>query len=134
MHNDRKTLIGGLVFPEGPRWHDGRLFFSDMHDKRVLACDESGRAELVVEVPACPSGLGWLPDGRMLVVSMEDRRLLRLDPGGLAEVADLKRLARELKVELSEVQLAPDRDENLAPDAPWQIDCYQGQPTYAALR
>ena len=93
MHNDRKTLIGGLVFPEGPRWHDGRLFFSDMHDKRVLACDESGRAELVVEVPACPSGLGWLPDGRMLVVSMEDRRLLRLDPGGLAEVADLKRLA-----------------------------------------
>lgn len=93
MRNDLTRLIDGLVFPEGPRWHDGRLFFSDMHDKRVLACDESGQSELIVEVPACPSGLGWLPDGRMLVVSMEDRRLLRLDPGGLTEVADLKRLA-----------------------------------------
>jgi sugar lactone lactonase YvrE len=93
MHHDLETLVDGLVFPEGPRWHDGRLFFSDMHDRRVLACDERGRIELVVEVPACPSGLGWLPDGRLLVVSMEDRRLLRLDPGGLVEVADLSGLA-----------------------------------------
>ena len=37
--------------------------------------------ETIVEVPECPSGLGWLPDGRMLVVSMHDRKLLRLDPG-----------------------------------------------------
>jgi len=89
-----ETLLDGLVFPEGPRWHDGRLYFSDMHDLRVIAVDESGRAETVVEVPGRPSGLGWLPDGRMLVVSMEDRRLLRLERDGrLVEVADLSRLA-----------------------------------------
>jgi sugar lactone lactonase YvrE len=83
------VLVEGLRFPEGPRWHDGRLWFSDQHDRRVLTVDTDGAVEVIVEVPNFPSGLGWLPDGRMLVVSMHDRRLLRLDPSGLTEVADL---------------------------------------------
>jgi sugar lactone lactonase YvrE len=87
------VLVEGLRFPEGPRWHDGRLYCSDQHDRRVLAITADGAVETVVEVPGCPSGLGWLPDGRLLVVSMHDRRLLRLDPGGLTEVADLSSLA-----------------------------------------
>jgi sugar lactone lactonase YvrE len=91
--NAATVLVDGLVFPEGPRWHDGRLFFSDMHDRRVLAADLEGRVETVLRLPGEPSGLGWLPDGRLLVVSMEDRRLLRLDPEGLHELADLSRLA-----------------------------------------
>jgi sugar lactone lactonase YvrE len=87
------VLVEGLRFPEGPRWRDGRLVFSDQHDRRVLAVDLDGEVETLVEVPGCPSGIGWLPDGRMLVVSMHDRRLLRLDPDGLHEVADLSALA-----------------------------------------
>jgi sugar lactone lactonase YvrE len=86
-------LVEGLRFPEGPRWHDGRLWCSDQHDRRVLAVSTDGTVEPIVEVPRGPSGLGWLPDGRMLVVSMEDRRLLRLDTDGLTEVADLSALA-----------------------------------------
>jgi len=84
-----ETLIDGLRFPEGPRWHDGRLWFSDMHSQQVLAVDLDGKVETIVEVPQDPSGLGWLPDGRLLVVSMRDRKLMRLDPQGLVEVADL---------------------------------------------
>ena len=87
------TLIDGLSLPEGPRWHDGRLFFSDMHAHKVMAVDLAGRIETICEVPAWPSGLGWLPDGRMLVVSMTDRRLLRLDRDGLKVAADLSELA-----------------------------------------
>lgn len=87
------VLLDGLCFPEGPRWHDGRLFFSDMHARRVMAVDMNGKSEAVVEVPAQPSGLGWLPDGRMLIVSMTDRRLLRMDRDGLKLVADLSPLA-----------------------------------------
>jgi sugar lactone lactonase YvrE len=87
------VLLDGLAFPEGPRWRDGKLWFSDMHGDRVMTVDLEGRAETVVEVPGWPSGLGWLPDGRLLVVSMTDRRLLRLDPGGLTQVADLSALA-----------------------------------------
>ena len=86
-------LVEGFLFPEGPRWHEGKLWVSDMQSRWVTTVDLQGKAEKIVEVPGSPSGLGWLPDGRLLVVSMTDRRLLRLDGEGLSEVADLSRLA-----------------------------------------
>jgi len=88
-----KTLTGGLLFPEGPRWHDGKLYFSDMHDLKVKTVDLQGKTSVVCEVPNRPSGLGWLPDGRMLVVSMRDRKLLRLEGGALKEHADMSKAA-----------------------------------------
>jgi len=88
-----RTLLDDLVFGEGPRWRDGALWFSDMHDQVVRTVDLRGRSEVVTRVENDPSGLGWLPDGRLLVVSMRDRRLLRLDGDGLKEVADLSHLA-----------------------------------------
>jgi len=87
-----QLLIDGLVFPESPRWRDGRLWFSDMLASRVMSVDPAGRVETVVQTPGWVSGLGWLPDGRLLAVSMLDRRLLRLDPGGLSEAANLESL------------------------------------------
>ncbi len=84
-----KVLLDGLVFPEGPRWHDGRLWFSDMHAKRVVAVGEGGTAETIVEVPTLPSGLGWTTDGELLIVSMADRKLLRFDGSTLHTVADV---------------------------------------------
>ncbi len=86
-------LAEGFLFPEGPRWHEGKLWVSDMQSHWVTTVDLQGKTEKIVEVPGSPSGLGWLPDGRLLVVSMTDRRLLRIDPEGLAEAADLSRLA-----------------------------------------
>jgi sugar lactone lactonase YvrE len=94
MASSTRVLLDGLRFPEGPRWRDGKLWFSDMHDGVVRTVDLDGNSEIVVAVPHEPSGLGWLPDGRLLVVSMQDRRLLRLDPGGLVPVADLAPFAR----------------------------------------
>lgn len=93
MASGTTVLLDDLVFPEGPRWRDGKLWFSDMNDLRVRTVDLDGRTEDVVRVPGQPSGLGWLPDGRLLVVSMTDRRLLRLDGDTLSEVADLSKLA-----------------------------------------
>ncbi len=88
-----KVLRDNLCFGEGPRWHDGRLYYSDMHARTVNALDLNGRNEVIVEVAANPSGLGWLPDGRMLIVSMMDRKLLRLENGALKLHADLGALA-----------------------------------------
>ena len=93
MVNEIKVILDGLIFPECPRWHDGRLWFSDMLDHKVIAVAPDGTAETVALVPGQPGGLGWLPDGRLLVVSMTDKRLLRLDAGGLQEAADLTPLA-----------------------------------------
>ncbi len=90
---DLTVLVDGLAFPEGPRWHAGRLWFSDMHAHCVMSVGDDGDLRREAEVPNQPSGLGWLPDGRLLIVSMTDRRLLCLDGDGLVEVADLSRYA-----------------------------------------
>jgi sugar lactone lactonase YvrE len=87
------VLATGLVFGEGPRWHERRLWLSDMHANRVVTVDEDGHVDRVVRVAGRPSGLGWLPDGRMLVVSMDDRKLLRYDGRSLETHADLSDLA-----------------------------------------
>jgi len=88
-----ETLLDGLTFPEGPRWHAGRLWFSDFYTHRVVAVDPAGRAETILHVPERPSGLGWTPDGALLVVSMLDRRLLRVDDGTPRVLADLSAIA-----------------------------------------
>lgn len=89
-----KTLVDGLSFPEGPRWHEGRLFFSDFYTHTVHSLTEDGELSMVATVPGQPSGLGWLPDGRLLIVSMTDRKLLRQEPdGALVEHADLRAIA-----------------------------------------
>jgi sugar lactone lactonase YvrE len=92
-YKQSKIILEGLIFPECPRWHDGRLWFSDMLDRKVIAVNSQGQAETMATVPGQPGGLGFLPDGRCLVVSMADQRLLRMDPGGLKEVANLSQLA-----------------------------------------
>jgi len=89
-----KTLVSGMSFTECPRWHEGRLYFSDFYTHRVLAAGLDGTVETVAHVPGQPSGLGFLPDGRLLIVSMRDRRILRREADGtLVEHADLSKLA-----------------------------------------
>jgi len=86
-----RILVDNLVFPEDPRWHDGRLWFSDVHAGKVMTTDVDGRTTTVVEVPARPSGLGWLPNGDLLIVA--DKRLLRFSQGRLELFSDLSQLA-----------------------------------------
>ncbi|GAA1835799.1 SMP-30/gluconolactonase/LRE family protein [Pseudonocardia ailaonensis] len=89
-------LVGGLRFAEAPRWHAGRLWFSDIFGHRVLRVDEAGNLETVHEFAdgEHPCGLGFLPDGRLLVANMARPQILRLDaPGEVAVHADLAELA-----------------------------------------
>jgi sugar lactone lactonase YvrE len=91
---DTEVLLDDVIFPEAPRWHDGRLWFSDFYGKVVRAVDMDGRSEEICRVLPQPSGLGWLPDGRLLVVSMIDRWVLRQEKGGqLVRHADLSPIA-----------------------------------------
>ena len=45
-----EVLADGFTFTEGPRWHDGQLWFSDMHDHTVYRAGTDGKVEAVVEV------------------------------------------------------------------------------------
>jgi sugar lactone lactonase YvrE len=89
-----RIVTRGLHFGEGPRWHGGRLWFSDFYHRAVKSMGVDGelRTELTLEDDQ-PSGLGWLPDGRLLVVAMHRRQVLRLDAGGLALHGDLSGIA-----------------------------------------
>jgi sugar lactone lactonase YvrE len=89
------TLVTGLGFAEGPRWHEGKLWFSDFGMRLVRHVDLMGVLTVVAEVAERPSGLGFLPDGRLLVVSMNDQRVLRLEQGVLHEHADLSHYTRQ---------------------------------------
>ena len=88
------TLMTGLAFGESPRWHDGRLWLSDMGAGEVVAVDLDGDSEVIAQVPAMPMGSGWLPDGRMLIVSSRNGLLLRREAdGSLVTHADLTALS-----------------------------------------
>ncbi len=88
-----RLLASGLHFGEGPRWHDGVLWFSDFFDYAVKTVDLDGHIEVKLSLSDRPSGLGWLPDGRLLVVSMTARAVLRLEGRNLVLHADLSPLA-----------------------------------------
>ena len=85
--------MDGLTFGEGPRWREEKFYFSDFYSHKVFSLDMEGNSEVIVEVPAQPSGLGWMPDGTMLIVSMKDKKLLSFNNNTLSEVADLSNLA-----------------------------------------
>lgn len=87
--------VEGLVFGEGPRWHDGSLWFSDIHAHRVHRVRD-GVDEVVAEIDDRASGLGWLADGSTIVVAMESGRVLRIDPvsGDPSVHAEVSHLAR----------------------------------------
>ncbi len=91
-----ELFVAGIDFGEGPRWHEGRLWFSDFFQHSVKAASPDGSVEVIVEVPGQPSGLGWAPDGDLLVVSMLDRRVMRYDGSTLHEHADLSEIATSL--------------------------------------
>jgi sugar lactone lactonase YvrE len=91
---DLQTLLTGLVFPESPRWHDGRLWVSDWGAQELIALDLEGKSEVILRLPSFPSCIDWLPDGRLLLVSAHDGLLLRREPdGSLVTHADLSGLA-----------------------------------------
>jgi sugar lactone lactonase YvrE len=94
--SDTTALVGGLYFGEGPRWHAGRLWFSDFYAHAVMSVNEAGDLRTELELDDQPSGLGWLPDGRLLVVAMMERAVKRLEKSGLVLHADLRELTAHL--------------------------------------
>ena len=79
---ERRVVVAGRGLVEAPRWHDGRLYFSDWTAGEIVAVDDAGRTEVVARVRSLPLCSAFLPDGRLLIVSSAEGRLLRREPDG----------------------------------------------------
>jgi sugar lactone lactonase YvrE len=86
-----EPFVSGLFFGECPRWHDGRLWYSDFFDNAVFSVSPDGERRVEVDFDGEPAGLGWLPDGRLLFNSRLERVIYRREPDGmLVQHGDLK--------------------------------------------
>lgn len=89
-----EQFIDGVDFGEGPRWHDGALWYCDFFQHAIYTVTPDGvRTAVHMGFDDQTSGLGWLPDGRLLVVSMKQQKVLRDEDGTLVEHADLSGIA-----------------------------------------
>lgn len=94
MGRATRELTGGIYFGEGPRWREGRLWFSDFYAHAVKSVSLAGDLRTEFEIDDQPSGLGWAPDGSMLIVAQIKRQLLRRSPDGAMSVhAELGHIA-----------------------------------------
>ncbi|SEG92749.1 Sugar lactone lactonase YvrE [Thermomonospora echinospora] len=98
-----ERIATGFSWTECPRWHEGRLVFSDMYNRRILSLPpEGGTLETLVDLSERTGldgadivtvGTGFLPDGRLLVNSMFEKVVLVVDGGEVSVYADLRELA-----------------------------------------
>jgi sugar lactone lactonase YvrE len=90
-----QTLLTGVAMGESPRWHEGRLWFSDWGAQEIIAVDLDGKGEVAVRLSfALPFCIDWMRDGRLLIVSGREGLLLRREPDGvLVTHADLRALS-----------------------------------------
>ncbi len=84
--NELRTLLTGRGLVESPRWHSGRLYFSDWSAGEVIAVDLDGNHEVVASVDSLPLCTAFLSDGTLLIVDSPNSKLLRQD---LTTYADL---------------------------------------------
>jgi sugar lactone lactonase YvrE len=93
-----RILMSGLAMGESPRWHEGRLWFSDWGAQEIIAVQIDGTSEVAVRVPfALPFSIDWLPDGRLLIVSGQEGLVMcRERDGSLVSYADLRSLSDRL--------------------------------------
>lgn len=94
MKEHQATLVAdGFVYLEAPRWHDNRLWVSDVFDFKLYTVTEDGTRSLVCNVPGRPAGIGFLPDKTPIVVSCAEKKLMMVTNGALSVYADLAAVA-----------------------------------------
>ena len=97
MTSGIKTLAGpttGLKFTESPRWHNGKMWFLDIHDSRIKTVDLTGSVETVLELPFIPNAFGLTLEGTLVVGDAFQRRIYRWDGGALQQVADISDITK----------------------------------------
>ena len=85
-----ERVATGFTFTEGPLWHKGRLWFSDVRGDKLRALSRDGRVKVLIDKaggavnppPGAnmgPNAMVPAPDGTVLLVQMGARRISRID-------------------------------------------------------
>jgi sugar lactone lactonase YvrE len=83
-----RILAEDLIFPECPRFHEGKLYIVD--GPAVRAFDLSGNRETVAQLPTMQLlGLQIEPDGTLYFGAAFDRTINKVSGGAVSQVADL---------------------------------------------
>ncbi|MFL6550006.1 MAG: SMP-30/gluconolactonase/LRE family protein [Povalibacter sp.] len=86
-----ERVATGFKFTEGPMWRQGRLWFSDLQNDKVLAVTPEGKVETLIEHAGGlnpfppdsylgPNAMVTDKDGSVLLAQHGGRRIVRLDP------------------------------------------------------
>jgi gluconolactonase len=113
-----EKVAGGFTFAEGPMWHEGRLWFSDVPESKLIAVTPDGKAETLIEnsggTPTKSTskfkgsnGMVTDKDGSVLIVRHSAREIVRLD-GKLGMTAFLDKFEGKRFNSPNDLVFAPD--------------------------
>src|SRR5688500_16536648 len=87
------TMAGGFLLPEGPRWHDGALWFCDMLRGNLhRMVGETVETVASFDHPTC---VGFRPNGDVLVADADVQQLHTLRDGKVVSSLDLSGIAHD---------------------------------------
>ncbi|MGW4394951.1 SMP-30/gluconolactonase/LRE family protein [Amycolatopsis nivea] len=86
-----KPYRTGMIWGEGPRWHQGALWLSDTQSSQLWTDHGGTWSATKLDSPA--NGLWFLPDGRLVAAMMHEKRIGVWTDGQFATYADLSSVA-----------------------------------------
>ena len=91
-----EQVAGGFSFAEGPRWHDGAVYLSHIHNDAIERVDLDGTVSRVTELPGSPISIGFASDGSMLVSALSTSRFIwQVVDGEVTDFRDVTALAED---------------------------------------
>lgn len=106
MSTEPRLLAWGLSWPEAPRWRDGALWISDVHNFRIARVGLDGSVTTACRIEGRPSGMDFAADGSLLLATGLSKQLLRVDLAGQA-VTPLAELSDGLRGLLNDLVITP---------------------------
>ena len=91
--DELEQVAGGFSFAEGPRWHDGAIYLSHIHDDAIERVDVDGTVTRVADLPSSPISMSFASDGAILVSALSAGRIWRIADGEVSEFRDVSSLA-----------------------------------------
>jgi len=88
-----EKVADGFAMVEGPRWRDGAIVVTDIHDQSINRVDENGCVTTIVELDEPPISTGFRSDGTMLISSLTGQRVWQFTDGRLTTYVDLDGLS-----------------------------------------